>query len=214
MKTDDLITMLATGLQPVPRRAAATRLALAVLPGIALALVLLLAVFGPRADLAQAVVGAGFWLKMALPVSLAAAGFVLAQRLGRPGVQAGAAAGWGAALPVLILWAVALWVLLRAPEGTRVALVMGNTWRSCALNIGLLALPTFVAALAALRTLAPTRPAAAGAAAGLLAAGVGAAVYALHCPEVEAPFLAVWYVAGMALPVLAGAAVASRLLRW
>jgi hypothetical protein len=39
-------------------------------------------------------------------------------------------------------------------------------------------------------------------------------VYALHCPEVEAPFLAVWYVGGMALPVLAGAALAHRLLRW
>ena len=213
MKTEDLITMLATGVQPVRRRAAATRLALALLPGVALALVVVLAGFGLRPDLAQAMAGAGFWLKMALPLSLAAAGFALAQRLGRPGVRAGAA-GWGALLPVLILWAVALWVLLRAPEGTRAALVMGSTWRSCALNIGLLALPTFIAVLAALRTLAPTRPAAAGAAAGLLAAGVGAAVYALHCPEVEAPFLAVWYVAGMALPVLAGAAVASRLLRW
>jgi hypothetical protein len=213
MKTDDLIAMLATGVQPVPRRAAARRLALALLPGVAIALLLVMTVFGPRADLLQAMSGAGFWWKMALPLSLAAAGFVLAQRLARPGVRAGAAARL-ALVPVLMLWAVALLVLWRAPEGTRAALVMGSTWRSCALNIGLLALPSFVAALAALRTLAPTRPAAAGAAAGLLAAGVGAAVYALHCPEVQAPFLAVWYVAGMALPVLAGAALAHRLLRW
>jgi hypothetical protein len=213
MKTDDLIAMLATGVQPVPRHAAARRLALALLPGVAIALLLVMTVFGPRADLLQAMAGAGFWWKMALPLSLAAAGFVLAQRLARPGVRAGAAVGL-ALVPVLMLWAVALLVLWRAPEGTRAALVMGSTWRSCALNIGLLALPSFVAALAALRTLAPTRPAAAGAAAGLLAAGVGAAVYALHCPEVEAPFLAVWYVGGMALPVLAGAALAHRLLRW
>jgi hypothetical protein len=213
MKTDDLIAMLATGVQPVPRRAAARRLGLALLPGVAIALLLVMTVFGPRADLLQAVGGAGFWWKMALPLSLAAAGFVLAQRLARPGVRAGAAARL-ALVPVLVLWAVALLVLWRAPVGTRAALVMGSTWRSCALNIGLLALPSFVAALAALRTLAPTRPAAAGAAAGLLAAGVGAAVYALHCPEVQAPFLAVWYVAGMALPVLAGAALAHRLLRW
>jgi hypothetical protein len=213
MKTDDLIAMLATGVQPVPRHAAARRLGLALLPGVAIALLMVMTVFGPRADLLQAMSGAGFWWKMALPLSLAAAGFVLAQRLARPGVRAGAAARL-ALVPVLVLWAVALLVLWRAPEGTRAALVMGSTWRSCALNIGLLALPSFVAALAALRTLAPTRPAAAGAAAGLLAAGVGAAVYALHCPEVQAPFLAVWYVAGMALPVLAGAALAHRLLRW
>jgi hypothetical protein len=43
---------------------------------------------------------------------------------------------------------------------------------------------------------------------------VGAAVYALHCPELAAPFLAVWYLAGIALPVLAGAAVGRLVLRW
>lgn len=213
MKTDDLIAMLATGAQPVPRHAAARRLGLALLPGLVLALVLLGALFGLRADLGQAMRGLGFWSKLMLPLSLACAGFVLAERLGRPGVRAGAAARW-AWLPVLAVWAVALVVLARAPEDERLALVMGQTWRSCTFNIALLALPTFAAALGALRTLAPTRPAQAGAAAGLLAAGVGASVYALHCPEVEAPFLAVWYLGGMALPVLAGALLAPRLLRW
>ena len=47
-----------------------------------------------------------------------------------------------------------------------------------------------------------------------MAGGAGAAVYALHCPELAAPFLAVWYVAGIALPVLVGAAIGPRLLRW
>ena len=92
--------------------------------------------------------------------------------------------------------------------------LMGQTWRSCAWSIGLIALPVFVAVLAALRGLAPTRPAAAGAAAGALAGGAGAAIYALHCPELAAPFLAVWYVLGIALPVVAGALIGPRLLRW
>ena len=74
--------------------------------------------------------------------------------------------------------------------------------------------PVFAAAMVALRSLAPTRPAWAGAAAGALAGGAGAAVYALHCPELAAPFLAVWYVAGMGLPVLLGAVLGPRLLRW
>jgi hypothetical protein len=39
-------------------------------------------------------------------------------------------------------------------------------------------------------------------------------VYALHCPELAAPFLAVWYVLGMAIPVLVGAALGRWLLRW
>ena len=55
-----------------------------------------------------------------------------------------------------------------------------------------------VAALGALREMAPTRLRLAGAAAGALAGGAGAAVYALHCPELGAPFVAVWYVLGMA----------------
>jgi hypothetical protein len=66
----------------------------------------------------------------------------------------------------------------------------------------------------ALRGLAPTRPALAGAAAGLLAGGTGATVYALHCPELAAPFLAVWYVAGIALTVLAGTLAGASVLRW
>jgi hypothetical protein len=65
-----------------------------------------------------------------------------------------------------------------------------------------------------LRGLAPTRPALAGAAAGALAGGVGGAVYALHCMELAAPFLAVWYVAGIVLPVVLGALLGPRLLRW
>jgi hypothetical protein len=47
-----------------------------------------------------------------------------------------------------------------------------------------------------------------------MAGGAGAAVYALHCPELQAPFLAVWYVLGMAIPVAAGALLGPRLLRW
>src|SRR5690606_10056653 len=54
----------------------------------------------------------------------------------------------------------------------------------------------------------------AGAAAGVLAGGAGAFAYAFHCPELAAPFLAVWYVLGMAMPVVAGALIGPRLLRW
>ncbi|MNT33639.1 hypothetical protein D3C72_1695780 [compost metagenome] len=93
-------------------------------------------------------------------------------------------------------------------------LLMGQSWRICALSIGFMALPVFAATFVALRGLAPTRPALAGAAAGALAGGVGASVYALHCMELTAPFLAVWYVSGIAVPVLLGAALGPRLLRW
>ena len=213
MKTDDLVALLAARVEPVAPHAAARRLGLALLAGIGLAAVGMWVEFGLRGDLAQAVAGWGFWAKLALPASLAAAGWVLAQRLARPGV-AGGGAWWGTAVPVLVVWALALAVLWRAPAAARIPLVLGDTWRECMPNIALLALPVFAAAMLALRSLAPTRPSQAGAAAGLLAGGVGAAVYAWHCPEVQAPFLAVWYVAGIALPVAAGALLGPRLLRW
>ena len=46
------------------------------------------------------------------------------------------------------------------------------------------------------------------------AGALGALVYALHCPEMATPFLAVWYVAGMAIPTALGAVLGPRLLRW
>jgi hypothetical protein len=39
-------------------------------------------------------------------------------------------------------------------------------------------------------------------------------VYALHCNEMQAPFLAVWYLLGMLLPAAMGAAIGPRWLRW
>jgi hypothetical protein len=55
-----------------------------------------------------------------------------------------------------------------------------------------------------MKGLAPTRLARAGAAAGLLAGAIAESIYALHCPEMAAPFLAVFYVGAMSIPVLVG----------
>ena len=213
MKTDDLVAMLATGAAPVPRRAAGRRLALALLVGAPLSFAILFAEYGLRRDLVQAMFWPMFWVKVLFPLCIAAAAFVMVQRLARPGVQVRRA--WlGAAVPVLVVWVLAAMAWFNAPPQDRMPLLMGDSWRVCALSIGLMALPVFAAALLALKGLAPTRPALAGAAAGGLAGGVGAAVYALHCMELTAPFLAVWYVSGIALPVLAGAVLGPRLLRW
>ena len=114
----------------------------------------------------------------------------------------------------MALSALALLALFNAAPEARAGLVMGSTWSSCAFNIALVCLPSFVGLLWALKGLAPTRPALAGACAGLLAAALGALVYALHCPEMQAPFLVVWYTLGMLLPTLAGAWVGAKLLRW
>ena len=213
MKTDDLVAMLATGATAAPRRAAGRRLALALLAGLPLSFAILFTEYGLRRDLVQAMFWPMFWVKVLFPLCIAAAAFAVAQRLARPGVRVRSA--WiGIAVPVLAVWVMAALAWFNAPAEERMPLLMGESWRVCALSIGLMALSVFAAALLALKGLAPTRPALAGAAAGALAGGVGAAVYALHCMELTAPFLAVWYVSGIALPVLMGAVLGPRLLRW
>jgi hypothetical protein len=138
-----------------------------------------------------------------------------ARRLGAPDRRIGRGPAIVAAL-LLTVWISGVLVLLQAPPEERTALILGRTWRACPFNISLISLPVLIAGMWAMKGLAPPRPALAGAYAGLLAGAIAVAVYALHCPEmaVAAPFLAIWYVLGMAIPVLAGALIGWRLLRW
>lgn len=213
MKTDDLIALLSADAAPVdPRRAGRrfdARLALA--PLLALGLVLLF--LGPRPDLAAAAMQPMFWLKLAMPAGVAGVAWLLLRRLGHPGAPLGRLPGT-AAVPIVAMWLLAAVVLLQAPAADRLSLVLGSTWRDCALHIALLALPALAFAFAAARQLAPTRLRLAGAVAGLFAGAAGAFAYAFHCPEVQAPFLAVWYVAGMLLPAALGALLGRSWLRW
>jgi hypothetical protein len=213
VKTDDLITMLATGVEPVSGNVAARRMRAALLWGSLGALLILALAFGVRPDLRHASELPMFWVKLGFPGLVAAAALLLLLRLSHPGMRPGAA--WlGLALPWAAVLCMAAWALVQAQPEQRLGLVMGATWRVCAFNIALVSSPVFVAVLWAVKGLAPTRLGLAGACAGLLAGAVGAVVYALHCPELEAPFLAVWYVAGMLIPAALGAWLGRRVLRW
>jgi len=213
MKTDDLISLLATSAAPVSANAVGRRFAVALSCGFPIAVLLMAVTFGVRADLAQAMGGWILWLKLAFAGGLALAGFMATERLARPGMRLG---GVRAALvaPVLVLWLIAATVLIAAAPAQRADLILGDTWKTCAFNIALISLPLFAASLWAMKGLAPTRLALAGASAGLLAGALGTLVYALHCPESGAPFVAIWYVLGIAMPTLTGALLGPRVLRW
>jgi hypothetical protein len=213
VKTDELVALLAADAAPVPRGAASRRFAMALLLSLPLSFAWMLYEHGVRRDLVQAMFWPMFWVKLLLPACVAVAGFVAVQRLARPGVPVRKA--WlGMTLPWIAISVLALIALYLAAPAERPELFWGRTWRVCTFNIAVISVPVFVAALVALKSLAPTRPAAAGAAAGAMAGGAAAAVYALHCQELAAPFLATWYVGGVLVPVLAGAAIGHRLLRW
>lgn len=213
MKTDDLVTMLATGAAPVERPAASRRFALAVGWGALGASLLMAVLLGVRDDLVQATALPMFWVKFAFVAALAAASVVAALRLSQPGVPLGGAP-LGLAAPLLAIWALAGAVLLAAEPDQRSALVFGETWASCPLNITVLSAPVWATAMWAMKGLAPTRLRLAGAVSGFMAGAVGALVYTLHCPELAAPFLATWYVLGLLVPTAAGALLGPRLLRW
>lgn len=213
MKTNDLIDLLAADAVPVRRHVAARRLALGLLVAVPMSVLLMRTVLGVNPVLGHYLTLPMFWVKFGAPLLMAFAALTLVSRLGRPGVATRTAwTAWG--IPIAALWALGLLVLAQAPAGAAPTLVLSRTWRVCAENIAMLSVPVFLAAIWTLKGLAPVRPALAGAGAGALSGASGAAVYALHCPELAAPFIAVWYVLGMALPVVAGALMGPRLLRW
>ena len=213
MKTDALIAMLARSNPGVAPRAVERRLGTTVAAGLALALLAVLATLHPRADLAAAAQLPMFWWKLAVPLVVVTLSFAATRRLACPGQRAGFAAAIGVAL-LALLWAVAAADIASSPAVARPERVLGHTALPCVALIALLALPVLAALFVALRSLAPTRLPAAGAAAGALAGGIAAAAYAVHCNEMALPFVAVWYVLGMAIPAGLGALLAPRWLRW
>ncbi len=212
MKTDELISLLAADPAPEPRTVL-RRFTVALALGLAVAFLLMVATHGIRADLAQATGEAMFWGKLIFAGGLAFAGLIATQRLGHPGVRLGGVS-LALAAPVLVLWLVAAVVLFGAAPAQRSHLILGETWSTCVFSIALLSLPLFAATLWALRGLAPTHLALAGASSGLLAGSLSTMVYALHCPESGAPFVALWYVLGIAIPTVAGAVLGPKVLRW
>jgi len=213
MKTDDLISLLATGAGAVESHAAERRCAKAMAVGAIGALLVMLSMLSIRHDLADAAMLPMFWLKIGFVASMVSASLFAVLRLSRPGARI----DWVARLiaaPVLVMWVIAAYVLIQADPSERSDLFYGSTSAYCPFLIALFSVPAFVSVTWAMKGLAPTRPRLAGFAAGLLSGAIAALVYCLHCPEIEAPFVGFWYVLGMLIPAGAGAVLGRALLRW
>ena len=213
MKTDDLVTMLSANVEPVERGLVGRAISIAVAAGAAIALCLMLAGLGVRADLTttRAVIFLLLKVAFALMVVGLAGGYLM--RLARPGARQGISplAIVAPFVAVALLGAISL---SGAPSSHWNRMILGDEWLECLLSIPIIAIVPFAIAIFAVRRAAPTNLVRAGAVAGLVAGGISAMAYALHCTDDSLPFVAVWYGATIVLCTLAGAALGPRLLRW
>lgn len=213
MRTDELIARLSADAAPPPMAAPARMLVLGTAAGMLASFLVMLGWLGLRPDLAAAAATAPFWMKFGYTALLAAATFWLAERLARPGARATLPAAVLGIL-VLLMAGMAAAKLMTAPADMRMHLMLGSSADVCPWRIIALSLPVFAGTFWALRRLAPTRLIVAGAAAGLLAGAAGAWIYAFHCDESAAPFVAIFYTFGIAVVGAIGGALGRLLLRW
>ena len=213
MKTDELVAVLATSATPVEPNTVQRRFTTSLGWGMFATALIMAVTLGARPDLMETMLLPMFWVKLLFPLFVAIAALYASTRLARPGVPLGRVPIAVVALLVAV-WILGFVSLLGASPEERQSLVFGDRWAFCVMGISLLSIPVFIAAMWTMKGLAPTRLSLAGGAVGLLAGALGAAVYALYCPELEPPFLALWYVLGMLIPAALGAIVGPRLLRW
>ena len=211
--SDQLIDRLCADLQPVRPGKVARRLAAGVGVGVLVSAALMLVLLGPRPDMARASATAMFWIKAAYTLAFACVGFWAAERLARPAGEARRRTIWFVA-PFAVVAVLALAQLAAAPAPMRGPIILGGSASVCPWFILLLSVPPLGGLVWAMRGLAPTRLRLAGAVAGLAAGGAGSFVYAMHCTERAAPFLATWYTLGVLAAGLVGVLLGPLVLRW
>ena len=211
MDTDQLIRTLAA--DNTRARPVGFVLALALLAAAPVSLLMFFTELGVRPDVMTAMRNPFFDLKFAVTLALATSAILVSLHLSRPEASM---QGWGWIFMIpagLLVAGISGEMMMpqRLPMMTR---LVGQNSRVCMTAIPAMSLPLLAAALIALRHGAPTRPALAGAIAGLLSAGIAATFYASHCTDDSPLFVVTWYTIATALVTAIGALAGSRVLRF
>lgn len=212
MQTDHLIRALGadarqTGPNPVLTWSAAMT------ASIVAAGVVFTMLCGPRPDLADASQTARFLFKLVVTLSLAGTAFLAARAAARPGAPLVDRLAW-VATPVVLLGAAVVVELSVVPSDQWMTRLVGTNSLYCLSFIPAIGLLPLAILIGALRLGAPTHPTLAGAAAGLLAGGIAATFYAVHCFDDSPLFVATWYTLAVAILAVVGAAAGRHFLRW
>lgn len=144
-------------------------------------------------------------VSLATWLTLAAGALWILVELTQPGASRGI---WKFLLPAPLLLGGGIAVeLARTPPNVWVSRASSAAPAACFTMIFLFALPILTSILYVMRGIAVVSPRSAGAAAGLLASSVAAAIYLWHCPENSLLSVAIWH----GLAVAAVAAVSAYL---
>jgi len=212
MKTDDLIKLIAN--DGHGRCVALSQRVIAALVGGGLvALVLFAILLGVRPDLVDALQTWRFIVKVAVAVVCFVCAFRATVEVARPTADL-SRAGFLLAIPIALLLSAMCVELLTTAPGSWAERAIGTNSIPCMASIAIFSIAPLVALIVALRAGAPPSPAFAGGAAGLLAGGLAATLYAFHCFDDSPLFVALWYVPVVCLVVLVGMVAGQRFLRW
>lgn len=211
MQTGKLIDALAAdaGLKP-PAMASAWLLAL--LAAVAVAAAVFFATLGPRPDFAIAAETPRFLFKFVVTLVLLASALPGLVAIARPGARL--VRTWLLVAAPLLLVAAVIGELVVLPSDLRATRWIGTNALLCMVFIPVIGLGPLAAFLLGLRHGAPTRPALAGAMAGVSAGALAATFYAAHCVDDSPLFVATWYTLAIAALAVIGALGGRYVLRW
>jgi hypothetical protein len=213
MKTDQLIDILSTNVEPVKSGQVWKPLIWALAIGGAASFCVMLATVGLRTDAAGGFHVGFLALKLLFMLSVIGTGTALLVKLICPGHEARKLFRF-LFLPFLVAGFVGIVALALQPSSAWDRMILGTEWVTCLFCIPLFAIVPFALLIWALRKGAPTNLKRTGAIAGLVAGALGATAYAFHCSDDSLPFVAIWYGAMVVLCAWIGARLGPHLLRW
>lgn len=213
MKTDDLITMLSTNVEPADHRQVAYTIRNALAVAAAAVAVAVVAALGFRDDAMNVGALGALVLKLGFTLAIVALASRYLIKLARPGGGRQVPLVWIIG-PFLAIMLIAAFNLVAAPRSHWHGLILGDQWLECLISIPIIAIVPFAVIVWAVRQMAPTDLRRTGAVVGLVAGCMSAAGYALHCMDDSVPFVALWYGGTIALCTLVGWVLGPRLLRW
>jgi hypothetical protein len=215
VKTDELIKMLGTNLEPV--KGGQLRNTLLVALAVAVGAVAAICLMWGALHMPAAAQGEGHFgfkvIALAFTLGLAAAGASILFTSARPG-QSGRKPLVLIGLLFLVVVSAAIVALAVFDPAAWSTMMLGGPWGTCLICIPIFAVIPFVAFIWALRKGAPTHLTLTGAVAGLVAGALGAAAVVVHQTGNSIPLIALWYGGPIALCALAGGILGPRLLRW